>query len=155
MKVTKLFTLPFLMCLMAFSCQGQNGPTPPSIQVNFAQAVPTTTSGPVIANCVYIGVGTGVYAMPGKCSTSPVTTFTITNNLTRGTKYFLTVTAQYSAGSGVTESAFSSEVTATPPQMNSPTGLATGIIALLDPHVFDPDPVTTASMDGKVKAIAR
>lgn len=143
----KLRILTFALLLTAIACPAQNGPTQPSVTLNWTQS---TTTG-VTKNCVYRGTATGVYAKPALfCSTAPITSYQ-DQQVTRGTTFFYAVTASV----GGTESNFSNEVTATPPVVNAPTGLGTVLITFFSPHHFDPKPVETASKDGAVTAIAR
>lgn len=138
----------FCVILACTACPAQNGPTPPSVTLHWIQA-PAGTN-PIAKNCVYRGTASGVYTLPALfCSTAPIISYKDLQ-VTRGTKYFYAVTASDSVGA---ESAYSAEVDATPPIINSPTGLGTTLTELLFPGF--PNSVTTASRDGRLKAVAQ
>ena len=95
------------MLLCAFSCQAQNGPSSPSVSLNWTQS---TTAG-VTANCVYRGSAAGKYDMPAIfCSTAPITSYKDTT-VWRSMTYHYAVTAQI----GSTEGGFSNDVIASVP----------------------------------------
>lgn len=103
----------FVMFCTSWSC-GQNGPTAPTVVLNWTQS---TTSG-VTGNCVYRGTVTKVYTMPALfCSTAPSVTYTDTT-VTRGTTYFYVVTAQLNK----IESGYSNEATAPVILVSPPSG---------------------------------
>lgn len=121
--------LPVTLLMAIYSCNAQNGPTPPSVALSWTQSVGSTKA--IAKNCVYRGTITKVYALPALyCSTTPVTTYT---DLTvkRGTVYFYAVTAQDVNGA---ESDYSQELAVTSPIINAPSGLATTLISLVAPN---------------------
>lgn len=108
--------LPVVILALAFSCNGQSGPTKPSAALSWTQS---TTSG-VTANCVYRGSVAGVYTFPALfCSTVPITTYT-DNSVLRGVTYHYAVTAQQ----GSVEGGYSNDaLVPVPTAPNAPTGL--------------------------------
>lgn len=141
----RLFTLPFLLLACLYSCHAQNGPTSPSVTLSWVQS--TGNTNPIAKNCIYRGSAIGTYSLPALfCSTAPITTFKDTT-VTRGSTFHYAVTAQDTLGA---ESAFSLDVAATPPIINAPTGLATGLVTMLEPS-----PTITHSKDGKLVAVAK
>lgn len=110
----KLIILPTSILLMAFACQGQNGPTPvppPSVTLTWVQS---GTVG-VTKNCVYRGAVAGVYTLPAIfCSATPVLTYTDTG-VARGGSYHYAVTAQTGANGQIIESQYSGDVVAVVP----------------------------------------
>lgn len=120
--------LPLMFTLM-YSCHAQNGPTSPSVQLNWTQS---TTPG-VTANCVYRGTATKVYTMPALfCSTAPIVSYT-DNSVVRGTTYFYAVTAQ----AGKIESQFSNEATAPVLLVNPPSGTGSVESKVIMPKLHD------------------
>jgi hypothetical protein len=108
----------FVMFTASFSC-GQNGPTNPSVTLNWTQS---TTPG-ITKNCIYRGTVSGTYSLPGTCIPAG-TTFTDTT-VVAGNSYFFAVTAQV----GATESAYSAPAEAiVPANPNAPTGLQTPVV---------------------------
>jgi hypothetical protein len=113
-----LFALWCILCCSAYSC-GQNGPTPPSVTLNWTQS---TGPGTITANCVYRGSVVGTYTLPAIfCSTAPVTTYTDLT-VTRGTTYHYAVTAK----AGATEGGYSNDATAAIPVAPAPPNLNIG-----------------------------
>ena len=113
-RIFQSFALTFfvLFCT-SWSC-GQNGPTQPSVVLNWTQSATTGVTG----NCIYRGTVAKVYAMPALfCSTAPSVTYTDTT-VARGTTYYYAVTAQ----AGKIESAYSNEAVAPVILVSPPTG---------------------------------
>lgn len=134
-----------MLLMTAYSCHGQNGPTPPSATLNWTQS---TNSG-VSSNCVYRGTASGAYALPALfCSSAPITSYK-DSAVTRGTDYFYAVTARLSSGA---ETPYSNEVKATPPVLNPPTGLGATILTLI---AVPKTGVETASADGRLRVTVR
>jgi len=102
MKRLILAIVVTLFCC-AYSC-GQNGPTVPSVTLQWTQS---TTTG-ITANCVYRSTGSGTTPAPPAifCSTAPITSY-VDTTVTVGTVYVYAVTAQASGA----ESAYSTPVT--------------------------------------------
>jgi hypothetical protein len=141
--------LPVGLLLMAFSCNAQNGPTPPAINLSWVQSIGSTN--PIAKNCVYRGTSSLVYTLPALfCSTAPVTSYNDTA-VSRGTTYFYALTAIDTKGA---ESAYSVELKVTSPIINSPTGLSTMLVSLLNPKLLLPKPNVATSADGTFRAIA-
>jgi hypothetical protein len=107
------------LCLCAFSCQAQNGPTQHQVVLAIT---PSVTPG-VTGICIYRGSAAGTYAMPAlSCSSSPITTFTDTS-VVSGTTYHYAATAQIVTGVGTEESSYSNDVSATIPVSPAAPGL--------------------------------
>lgn len=94
-----------------YTCQGQQGPTPPSVSLTWSQGVPP--SGKTISfNCVYRGSVAQVYTIPALfCSSTPISSYTDTS-VVRGSTYHYAVTATIT---GLAESGFSNDAPAAVP----------------------------------------
>lgn len=125
----KLIILPFSIFLLAFACQGQNGPTvvtPPSVTLTWVQS---GTPG-VTKNCVYRGAVVGVYGMPAVfCSAGPVVSW-VDSGVARGMTYHYAVTAQTGTGAAVIESQYSVDVAVTVPAAGTTVVTVTGVVAV-------------------------
>ena len=107
-----------VLLLSAYSC-GQNGPTPPSVTLAWAQAVPPSGSS-VSFNCIYRSTGVATTPVPPAlyCSSTPIVTYTDTT-VARNTTYVYAVTASIPAAASGTyvESAYSGTVTTPIPSL--------------------------------------
>lgn len=154
MRFRKLLVAVFAALLITVGCHAQNGPTVPSVKLNYTQS--TGNTNPVAKNCLYrkTGVAAGTYDLPAiQCSTSPSTTFTDLA-VVRGTTYHYAVTAVDTNGA---ESAFSADLQVTSPTINPPTGLGAALISLLKRGIgIEPkNPVVEAhNSDNTLKAQA-
>ena len=114
MKLARLM-LFFIASIALFSCFAcaQNGPTKHQVTLTFTQGVPPAGS-TIAYNCLYRGTATGVYTIPGTCSTAPVTTLT-DSSVSSGVTYHYAVTAVSVISGTVEESAYSNDASATIP----------------------------------------
>jgi fibronectin type 3 domain-containing protein len=131
MRLLQRVLISLIMCSVV-ACS-QNGPTQPSVQLNWTQS----TSTGVTANCVYRGSVAGTYAMPAIfCAKVPITTYTDTTVL-RGTTYHYAVTAQIAS----VEGNFSNDAVAPVPSApNAPTVLTPAVIT----EIPGKDPILNA-----------